>query len=189
VTAHPASEQTPGQNASRAARLMFLKRLDEFPWWREYVALRAEGWDWRKAAYIAWAASPARGRVPPTQEELAIDVLGMRSARTIRNWRKKYPEMDGRVSALLIEPLLAHRADVLAALVSSATDPAARSASDRRTFLQVVGMLGVGGGKEQTQQVQVQEMDSFSGLTDDELRQVVRNLDVAVPDTDEGDNE
>lgn len=193
TTAFPAGETTPGQADSRLARSAFLARLQEFGWWRDYMALRAEGWDWRKAAYIAWAASPAKGRNPATQEELATQVLGMRSDRTIRNWRKKDETIDKRVSSLLVEPMLEFRADVIDALKISASDPNPKSASDRRTFFQLVGMLGGRGdggekGKTAATQPEAQHDSPFANLTDEELLRVVRNLDAAA-DRDEPDDD
>lgn len=192
TTAFPASESTPGQAASRTARQAFLERCESFSWWREYMELRAEGWDWRKAAYIAWAASPAKTRTPATQEELATQVLGMKSSRTIRNWRKKDPTIDKRVSSLLVEPMMEHRADVIQALLNSASDPQPKSASDRRTFFQIVGMLGTGKdggekGKAAAPAAEVPGENPFTHLTDDELRQVVSNLDAVAGESDDGE--
>lgn len=137
--AFPASEATPGQEESRIAFGNFQVKRSDCPWWQAYLELRAEGWDWRKAAYIAWASSPARGRWPETQEELADKVLGLKSDRTIRKWREKQPDIDNRIQELQVAPLMRHRRDVIEALVTSATDPDSRSHQDRKLFLEMTG--------------------------------------------------
>lgn len=137
--AFPASEETPGQEESRFAFGELQVRRGECPWWEDYLELRAEGWDWRKAAYIAWAASPAVGRWPGTQEELADRVLGLRSDRTIRKWREKDAGLEKRIETLQVAPLLRHRRDVIDALVTVARDPDPKSHPDRKLFLEMTG--------------------------------------------------
>jgi hypothetical protein len=138
-TAFPASETVPGQPESRSARARFLESKQDCPWFEEYEILRAEGWTWRLAAYIAWASSPVQGRWPRNLEELATQVLGMRSERSIRNWRKKRPEIDERVGRLQVEPLFRHRADVISALVEVASMPDPKAHQDRKLFLEMTG--------------------------------------------------
>jgi hypothetical protein len=103
------------------------------------LGLRREGFTWRVAAWIAWAASPARGRWPETQLKLATDVLGLKADRVIAKWRMKNPRIDERVAKLQVEPLMRHRRDVIEALVTSASDPDPRSHPDRRMFLEMTG--------------------------------------------------
>lgn len=104
------------------------------------MALRAEKWDWRKAAYIAWASSPVLDRWPESQETLAVQVLGLRSDRTIRKWREKDPTIDERVAKMQIEPLLKHRRDVIDALVHVASMPDPKAHPDRRMLLEIIGV-------------------------------------------------
>ncbi len=137
--AFPAPEGTPGQAESVVAFGEFEAKRSACPWWTEYLDLRAEGWDWRKAAYIAWASSPAVGRWPETQEELADRVLGLKSDRTIRKWREKQPEIDSRIAEMQVAPLLRHRRDVINALVTVARDPDPRAHQDRKLFLEMTG--------------------------------------------------
>jgi len=150
-TAFPAGAAVPGQARSRSAYEQW--RSTEPPrectWQDDYRALRAEGWTWRQAAYIAWAASPTRiwdpesgqylRRWPLTQEELATQVLGLSNDRAIRKWRAAQPEIVERIARLQIEPMLRHRRDVIDALVAvaSSTDP--RAHPDRRMFLEMTG--------------------------------------------------
>lgn len=137
----PASENTPGQAESRAAFELLRRdeRVLQAVWWEDYHRLRAEGWDWRKAVYIAWAASPVRTRWPKTQEELATDCLGLLSDRTIRKWKQNEPAMQERIVLMQAEPLMAHRRDVFEALVAVASDPIPQANADRKLFLEMTG--------------------------------------------------
>ncbi len=121
---------------AEAMRGLFEARLD-VPWLADYWTLREEGWDWRKAAYIAWAATPVDGRWPATQEGLAHEVLGLTNSRTIRNWRQGNPAIDERVASLLVESLMDARADVIAALKMVASFPQASAHRDRKLFLEM----------------------------------------------------
>lgn len=137
----PASASTPGQAESRQAYDLLRRneRVLGAVWWDDYHRLRAEGWDWRKAVYIAWTASPAINRWPATQEELATACLGLSSDRVIRKWRANEPGIEERVVRMQAEPLMAHRRDVIEALVSVASDPDPRSHPDRKLFLELTG--------------------------------------------------
>jgi len=137
----PASAATPGQAESRAAHERFreLDRIEGLSWWDDYVLLRREGWDWRKAVYIAWESSPRVNRWPGNQELLATEVLGLRSDRTIRKWREKWPELDDRIAQLQAAPLMQHRRDVFDALVAMAGMADPRAHPDRKLFLEMTG--------------------------------------------------
>jgi len=130
-------DEVPGQDShGEALRDLFEKRSD-VPWMVDYHTLRDEGWDWRKAAYIAWAAMPVDGRWPATQEALARQVLGLNSSRSIRGWRQKNPAIDERVASLLVESLMDARADVIDALKAVASTHAAAAHRDRKLFLEM----------------------------------------------------
>ena len=94
--------------------------LAGYLWYQEYVTL-TERFPWRLAAYIAWAASPVKGRAPATQQELAR-ALGLKTDRTIRQWKEKDPTIDKEIEALQAAPLWRHRRDLYDALVKAATD-------------------------------------------------------------------
>lgn len=104
----------------------------------EYRALRSEGWAWRQAAYIAWAASP-KPRNPKTQEELARTVLGLASDRVINTWRIKNPMIVERIGMLQSATLFEHRAEIIAALVANATNPDYKGHNDRKLALEMLG--------------------------------------------------
>jgi hypothetical protein len=138
-TAFPASASTPGQQASRTAYQRLKAQLGAYDWAEAYLALRAEGWDWRKAVFIAWASQPAATRLPETQKELATEVLGLKSAHTISKWKRKHPEIEAAIVEQQAAPLLKYRADVFEALgqVARMVDP--RAKPDRQLFLEMTG--------------------------------------------------
>jgi hypothetical protein len=100
--------------------------------------LRADGFGWRKAVFVAWASSPRGNRKPPTVAELARLVLGV-SPRTVRNWRANDPSIDEAVAIYQAAPLMRHRRDVFDALVTVAADPSPAAHADRRLFLEMTG--------------------------------------------------
>jgi len=152
-TAFPAGEQVPGQAESRSAYERFRTMLavqtmvqgveehstdaGRIDWWQEYLALRAEGWDWRKAAYIAWAASPTDRRWPGTQDELAHKVLGLKSDRVISRWKNDQPEIGARIEQMQVAPLMEHTRDVIEALIAVARRPDPSAHQDRKLFLEI----------------------------------------------------
>lgn len=210
-TAFPASEMTPGQAESRSAFARFREwvqavqtqdgKSTELPrmmapqragvsilegkpdWLSDYLALRAEGWTWRKAAFIAWASSPTRGRWPESQEELARLVLGLRSDRTIRKWRETDSTVQECIERMKIEPLLIHRRDVLDALVRVASDPDPKAHPDRRMFLEITGDYKPKGQVALTNPsggpLQLEQVNEFTDLDDEQLEHVISNLQTA----------
>ena len=210
-TVFPASEATPGQPESRTAYARLSEWIDglgtednkalDLPkvlldhkpgtgileakpaWITEYQELIAEGWTWRKAAFIAWAASPTCGRWPDNQKELAIRVLGLKADRTIRKWRENDPRIDERIGRLQIEPLFQHRRDVLDALIDVAKLPDPKAHPDRRMFLEMTGDYKPKGQLALTNPaggpVQLESIDEFADLNDEQLDQVIDNLEAA----------
>lgn len=127
---------------SEAARLAFEGRgvnEDEGGWWEEYLRLREQGWPWRVAAFIGWAASPKARRWPGSVGELAREVLGLKGPRAIYTWRRKFPSIDATVAMLQAAPLFEHRRDVLNALVEMARQADYKAFNDRKLFLEMVG--------------------------------------------------
>lgn len=122
---------------SETARQLFDDQ--KFPWMDEYKKLREGGWDWRVAAYIAWASSPKGSRAPKSQDELAREHLGLMSDRAISTWRRKNPAIDEMVAVLQSAPLWEHRADVYEALIEMAKEKDYKSHNDRKLFLELIG--------------------------------------------------
>jgi hypothetical protein len=108
-------------------------------WMRHYIKLGEMGYPWRVAVYIAWAASPRQERWPETKEDLATQVLGLKSARQIYKWRKKYEGIDQAITMMQAAPLLEHRADIYDALVKVASDPDYKANPDRKLALEMLG--------------------------------------------------
>ena len=113
---------------------------EEAPEWSDrYLMLRALGWDFRKAAYIAWKATPKSKRKPKTQNDLATNILGLTSDRVITTWREKNPLIDEAVNVLMTADLYEHRAAVFDALKKSAANPDYKHHPDRKLFLEITG--------------------------------------------------
>lgn len=174
----PATEGTPGQVESRASYARLEEMARKIPWWEEYLQLRFEGWDWRKAAYMAWAVMPSNRRWPETQEALAKEVLGLKSDRTIRKWLEKQPEMRLRIEQLKVGMLGAHLSDVIEAWVTVAKMPDPSAHKDRITYLEhqgvykprgAVELSGPGGGP-------IEQEVRYADKSDDELKQMAKNL-------------
>lgn len=132
-------ELSESQLRSREVRRLFELETEAAPWIEDYFELTAEGWPWRQAVYMLWASQPADRRCPPTQMRLAIEVLGLRSDRTIRDWRTRNPSIDVRIRQLQTSILAKHRADVLQALATMAKDPDYKAHQDRKLFLEMTG--------------------------------------------------
>lgn len=183
-TTFPASEATPGQAKSRASFADLQAQRDKCPWWRDLLRLMQEGrFDWRKAAYIAWASSPYKTRWPATLQELCDQVLGC-SDSVVHKWRRINPEIDKRVAQEQVAPLMLHKADVIQALITVAATPDSSAHSDRKLFLEMTGeykpksavaLTGENGGP-----VQTLELSELSKLSDVELDQFIANLETAI---------
>jgi hypothetical protein len=126
------------QIKSAKARAIFEASEDATPWMDDYWELIGEGWSWRQATYMLWAALPKNGRKPPTQSELAIEVLGLGSDRVIRDW-KENPAFDARVLKLVSKALAHARPEIYQALIEAATNPNPRAHADRKLALEMLG--------------------------------------------------
>ena len=136
-TAFPAAPAVPGQAESRTAYKIFQDALDASPFREEYLALRAEGWTWRQAVFIAWSSMPSSRREPGTKKDLA-ERLGLKSDRTFRAWCKKKPEILKRIEEFTVSTLGGHLADVIDAWVKVAKTPDPQAHKDRITYLETM---------------------------------------------------
>lgn len=127
------------QLKSEEARRIFEASEKAEPWMDDYFKLRREGWSWRQACYMIWAALPAASRWPKTQQELATEVLGLSSDRAIRNWRANNPAMETRIAQLAASALGKARAEIYAALIEAASNPNPRAHADRKLALEMMG--------------------------------------------------
>lgn len=133
------------QRISFAAQEAFEELLDDperpeaAPLKDPFRELCAQGWDWRKALYVAWAKLPIRGRWPRTQEELA-EVLGLRSARTIRKWRERNPGIDFLVSQARAGVITERTVEVLNKSFEVATAEGYKGFNDRKMLLEIDGV-------------------------------------------------
>ena len=127
------------QLKSDAARKVFEVSEGLAPWMDDYFGLLAEGWPWRQAVFMIWAALPKYHRQPRTQKGLAVEVLGLTSDRVIRTWRQKNQALDVRVGKLTKSMLMKARSDIFAALIAAATNPNPRAHADRKLALEMTG--------------------------------------------------
>jgi hypothetical protein len=161
---------------SRLARMALDGKPDEScsdEWSERYRELLNAGWPWRVACYIAWASSPRIGRWPETQQELATEVLGLTSDRVIASWRKKNPTIDSLIAEWQALPLLEHRADVIAALSRSASNPDHRHNPDRKVFLEMTGDY-TPKTKLELNKVQLEDLSQMSDAELDKLARQAR---------------
>ncbi len=153
-------------------------------WYARYQELRSAGWSWRVACYIAWASCPKKQREPKSQELLATKVLGLTSDRQIWKWRTKNPQIDETVAILQAAPLFEHRADILRALIDSATDPDYKHHQDRKIALEMMG--------DYVPRVQVEDerrhIDDLDQLTEDELRKLASSKPIQSASEDDDGN-
>lgn len=166
---------TPPDAALRleTARRTFDARDTKPEWYSQYEELMDSGWPFRVACYIAWASLPRRSRVPHTLEGLAIEVLGLTSARPIFTWRNKNPAIDDTVAIMQAAPLFEHRREIYEALINSATTNDYKNHNDRKLALE---MLGDYVPRQETR------TDLRVGMTADELAEA----EATVKDYDEG---
>lgn len=141
----PASPQTPGQQASRAAWRDIQTAPQKPDWWQDYLTIREQFpyfKNWRIWVYIAWAGQPAASREPKTLEEFAPAVLGCTS-KAVRNWKSKswgdQPTIEEAIAWVQAGPLLAHRRDIFEALAIVAKNPDPKAHNDRKLALEMMG--------------------------------------------------
>lgn len=127
------SDESPDDAESSAAGPVGLVGYD---WYGEFAELETR-FNWRVAAYIAWASSPRKARRPAKQIDLAA-LLGLKTDRTIRKWIEEEPAILGEIKRLQASPLLAHRRDIYEALVQAALDTE-RGHQDRKLALELLG--------------------------------------------------
>ena len=146
-TSPPNSENTaqPGTGEGGGKE----KRIDGQPWWNEYVEIYevVKGWRMRApahkiAAYIAWASAPLKERWPERAEDLAAE-LGLKSARSFRQWKDEAHDPKGlivaEIAARQAGPLMRHRRDLYDAMIASATQPNEKGHNDRKLAFEMLG--------------------------------------------------
>jgi hypothetical protein len=155
------------QIKSAQARAIFEASEEAAPWLDEYWDLLAEGWSWRQAVYMIWAALPKEGRQPPTQEALATEILGLTSDRQIREWREN-PAFDARIAKLVSRALAHARPEIYDALIEAATNPSPRAHADRKLALEMLGDYV----PKQKLNVSADLPDDLSEADEDDLRAI-----------------
>lgn len=144
---------------------------ERLEWYETYQKLLESQWPWRIACFVAWASAPKKNRWPKTQDEFAQQVLGLTSDRVIATWRKKSPDIDAAISLLQSATMLEHRADVIKALVDSASNSDHRSNPDRKLFFEMTGDYVPRSRVDLKAEIGEDEM---SGLSEAELIEIAR---------------
>ena len=169
----PVEAQTVIDQQHTEARRLFESTLEQhnIPWRDEYAYLIEAGWSWRKAAIIIWHTLPKSERVPAKKGALA-DQLGISHATLLKHYRA--PGVSETIFALSQASLLAHRANVDAALVDSASDSNYKNNQDRKTYYQLIGALtekhqvNVGDTSEEAmKQMPLEELRRLAGFVDE----------------------
>jgi hypothetical protein len=158
------------QLRSRRARRVFEAQHDAGPWMDDYWDLLEEGWSWRQAVFMLWAAQPADQRRPRYQHELATEVLGLTSDRVVSQWKAENPAMQTRIKALTASALAKARSEIYAALIESASDPNPRSHSDRKLALEMLGDYV----KRQEVGVVAGEVSDWSEVSEEDLASIAQ---------------
>lgn len=161
---------------SEAAAKGFRDRIERYKgekseppeWIKDFTMLREQGWPWRVACYIAWSSSPKTDRWPATLQELATEILGLKSPRVIYTWRQKYASINTTVAMMQAKPLWEHRRDVIEALVRMAKDPDYKAFNDRKLFLEMTGDYTP---KSKLEVGKSAKGDALDELSDEELRE------------------
>lgn len=120
------------------ARSLFEASNQKPDWYHNYEELIRGKWPFRVAMYIAWAASPRKGREPDTLHGLA-SLMGLKSPRAIHTWRANNPVIDQQVSLMQAAPLFQHRADLFQAALDVALNNDYKGHNDRKMLFEMLG--------------------------------------------------
>lgn len=139
----PALSPAEIREREMAARMALEEREgEEAPSWTEkYHELMMSKIPWRIAAFIAWSIVPKHTRWPETQNELAVEVLGLTSDRRIIEWRRKYPYIDQMIATMQTAVLLEYVPGSLEASGRVAARADYKSTAERRLLWEAVGII------------------------------------------------
>ena len=143
-------------------------------WMDLYKRLVEGGWKWRVAVYIAWAAQTKKYRWPTTQEELAVQCLGLTTDRAIATWRKRNPSIDETISMLQGSIIFDSLPDALNAMVEVATEPDYKGHQDRKLMFEMAGVYTPSSKitAEMAKRLVNSSADDLEDLSDEELRRI-----------------
>ncbi|HUV64043.1 MAG TPA: hypothetical protein VMW24_09100 [Sedimentisphaerales bacterium] len=125
---------------------------DDAPSWAEkYHEFMISNIPWRIAAFIAWSIVPKYMRWPKTQDELAVEVLGLTSDRRIVEWRRKYPYIDQMIASQQTAALLDYIPGSIAASGKVASIADYKATPERRLLWEATGII------EKTSKVSIED--------------------------------
>lgn len=152
VSAPTMAEIREREAAARVALKEKLGADGEIPSWADdYHMLINSGFPWKVAAFIAWSLTLKTYRWPETLDSLAVEVLGLSSARRIFEWRRKYPYIDQVIADLRTAKYFEYIPGAIAASGEVASIPDYKSTAERRLLFEATGVI------ETRQKVSVEE--------------------------------
>jgi hypothetical protein len=162
---------------------MQLGEREVAPRWMDLFKRLVEvGWKWRVAVYIAWAAQPKKYRQPATQEELAIQCLGLTSDRAIATWRKNNESIDETISVLQGAIIFDALPDAMNAMVEVASEADYKGHQDRKLMFEMAGIYTPSSKitAEMAKKLVNSNPDDLESLSDEELRKLEGNINTAI---------
>lgn len=175
---------TPEEAARREeqARLFFEGQNEKPEWFGEYLALIRGGWPFRVALYIAWAASPRKGRRPENLEELA-SLMGLKSPRAIYTWKARNPAIEEQIAMMQAAPIFQHRADLFKAALNVALGDDYKGHNDRKMLFEMTG--------DYVRRSEIKgtlgKARAITEMSDDELAELLAGQDESQGDTEVSD--
>lgn len=140
-----ANNDIPGQtDKARGKRHFFSYLAATFPNLEDVYQLMARGYNWDKAVYITWLATPRPQRRPATLSELA-GLLNLKSERVFSTWRQRGVPIREEAAKLALsratEPGPERLEAVVEALYETAAQRGREGTGDRKLVLQMLGLL------------------------------------------------
>jgi hypothetical protein len=141
ITPPTPTEIREREMAARKALNENFESGDAPDWTERFHELMISNIPWRIAAFIAWSCVPKHNRHPKTQNDFAIEVLGLTSSRRIIEWRRKYPYIDQMIASLQTSVLLDYIPGSMEASGKVASMPDYKATAERRLLWEAVGII------------------------------------------------
>ena len=154
-------------------------------YFEQYHRLINAGVPWRIAAFVAWSSVPKPYRKPPTQEEFAIQKLGLTSDRRIADWRKKYPAIDQMIADLQGESLMEWRPAVFEAIGWGASQKDYKAAAQQRLFVELTGDMP----NKRFDINTTYSLNDVESMTDEQLKRQQQNLSKKIIENESGEKD
>lgn len=190
------------QEREMAARMALKDRLDEdgeIPMWAEtYHWMLESSIPWKIAAFVAWSTTIKKYRWPKTLDELAVEVLGLNSARQIFEWRRKYPYIDQMIADLQASAYLEYIPGAIHASGEVASRPDYKSTAERRLLYEAThiienkskvtveeGAVNLGAGRKLLDQLRKKSTEDLLTLLGTDAPELMKELEEEFEKEDE----